>query len=411
MSDMDQESASAEEALFRAASDLDRDRALLTQQIAAMDDPELLWRLREVISAHDEARAESHMQSLRRLALRWHLESGVEAHVTVEAQGALEAVQVKTAQAMFWVSAASLCVFGLILMLLIEPYQFVAPDWLRAALGWTWWALVSVALTELGALAWVSARSGERLSKGFWIIRAIAALMPPLRMGLHLGTRPDLLWLPKLGWTRTNQALFEKLRDDFSPMMIGVSLMIIPLLIVELRYEAVLLESAPWLPLFTLTQTCQALIWVAFTFEFIIMASVYEDRAEYVQTNWIDALIILFPLMSFFRLARVVQLAKGYRLRVLLTRLRQAAVLAKLLRRFALISPPARQLARMRRRLRVNHRERQEIENMIHILLQRLERRRQAEAAREARDAREADEARDLLRAAHPSSPHSEPPP
>jgi voltage-gated potassium channel len=399
------------DALPQRASDLDRDRALLIQQIRATDDGELLWKLRELLSAHSDAKAEGHVQSLERQALRWHLESGVEAGLEVEPADALEALQLKTTPIMFGVSLGSLGVLGLILMLLVEPYLFEAPAWLNHVLWGIWSALVAVSVAEAAAMVWVSRRCERPYSAGFWATRWLAALLPPVRMGLHLGARPDTMWLPRLRWVRTNQALFELLRDDFAPMMIAVSLLVIPLLVVELRYEDAILEAVPWLPLFAITQTCQALIWATFAFEFVIMMSVYEDRGEYVQTNWVDAMIILFPLLSFLRLARVMQLARGYRLRVLLTRIRQAAILTRVLRRLSLISPPARQLARQRRCLRANHRERQEIEHMISTLVRRIEAKQAAAEALAARCQEEAAaQAARAARAQRRGEPAAQPP-
>lgn len=364
--------------------DLEKDKRLLIEQIEETQDAELVWRLRQLISDHDEACADGEHDAANRRALSWHLEGGVEDHVQPEVTSGFTAFQVQWAGVFFWVSVGSLLVLGLILMLLIEPYRFEAPEWLRESLGWAWVGFMGVMGLEMGALGWIQwreSREGQaKVGVGFWLTRLLVVVLPPFRMALRLSSQRELLWLPKLNWVRVNQALFEKLSNDFAPAMIVVSLMIVPLLLVELRYEDTLLDAAPWLPLFFLIQTLQALIWVAFTFEFLVMSSVHEDRTEYIQMHWIDALIIMFPLLSFFRLARVVQLARGYRLRVLLTRIRQAAILVRLLQRLALFTP-TKQLARLRRKLRRNHQERQEIEHMILMLLERIRQRAKATTA------------------------------
>jgi hypothetical protein len=68
----------------------------------------------------------------------------------------------------------------------------------------------------------------------------------------------------------------------------------------------------PWLQFWL--EAGNALVWFAFTLEFIIMLAVAKHRFRYVLTHWIDLAIILLPLVHFLPLFRMLRLGRVLRL-------------------------------------------------------------------------------------------------
>jgi voltage-gated potassium channel len=108
-----------------------------------------------------------------------------------------------------------------------------------------------------------------------------------------------------------------------------------------------------------------AVIWVAFTTEFIVMASTAEEKFAYCRQHWLDLAIILLPLISFARALRVARAARLgrlgsmsrlYRLRGLAMRAFRAVLLLDIVKRLLLIRPEKR-LARLQRALAAKERE------------------------------------------------------
>ena len=195
-------------------------------------------------------------------------------------------------------------------------------------------------------------RLGGRKNKyGFdWI----CAACPPLRLGKSIPAKNGEIWLPRLGWHPPGKPLHKALEKIFSKPMLIIALLILPVLLIEFRYQD-LLQSTLWLKL--LLSVSMGLIWCAFTVEFILMVSSTNKKLAYIKKNWIDLAIILLPLVSFLRSLRIVRAAKlaqfakfqqltkmgrVYRMRGLLAKTIRAFLVLELVHRIFKTSPEKR---------------------------------------------------------------------
>ena len=177
---------------------------------------------------------------------------------------------------------------------------------------------------------------------------------PPLRLGKSIPARNGEIWLPRLGWHPPGKPLHKALERIFSKPMLIIALLILPVLLIEFRYQE-LLQSTLWLKL--LLSVSMGLIWCAFTCEFILMVSSTKKKLAYVKKNWIDLAIILLPLVSFLRSLRIFRAAKLarfakiqqltkmgriYRMRGLLAKTIRAFLVLELVHRIFKTSPEKR---------------------------------------------------------------------
>lgn len=141
--------------------------------------------------------------------------------------------------------------------------------------------------------------------------------LPALRLGLRDPQEAKQLWLPGCGWQRVNVTLQERVERWLRGPMLVVSLAVLPLLAAEYLATAYI-EKYPAAKPALMIGT--ALIWWAFTVEFILMISITDQKLKYVKAHWLDLVIILLPLITFLqalrlsRLARLQQLTKTTRL-------------------------------------------------------------------------------------------------
>ncbi len=89
--------------------------------------------------------------------------------------------------------------------------------------------------------------------------------------------------------------------------MIGVALFVLPVITIEFFWADFVERHPGWR--YSL-QIATALIWTAFTYEFTIMFSVVRFKLSYLRRHWIDAAIIVLPMIAFLRMARIAQLAR-----------------------------------------------------------------------------------------------------
>ena len=188
--------------------------------------------------------------------------------------------------------------------------------------------------------------------------RLFACLVPPWRLATPSGARDDRVWLPTLGWQRPGRALERTLARRSGTPMLVVALFILPVLLLEVAFGALIDEHAS---LRLLLHVSTGLIWCAFALEFCILIGASERKLDYARRHWLDLAIILLPLISFLRsvralrlarLARVQKLAKigrVYRLRGLAMKAVRALMLLDAVGRLLRI-PPERRLATLRRR-------------------------------------------------------------
>ncbi|WP_209330888.1 hypothetical protein [Lunatimonas salinarum] len=225
--------------------------------------------------------------------------------------------------------------------------------------GWGW----GIFAAEFLAVLWL--RKGEKIANSvYW-----GLVVPPLHFASPHMLDPELMWLPGFGWCRRNEGLFRLLRSKFSIPMIVIAMLIIPVLLIEWKYyeEVQRLLQADLTLLLDLTQ---ALIWLAFAFEFILMAGISKDRISYAKEHWVDLLIVLLPFIAFVRTMRIIkvarlsQVARGYKLRGLLLKARQGALFAGLLFK-ALSLRPEFGLRGIQKKLHKNRQQRERLEEEL----------------------------------------------
>ena len=158
----------------------------------------------------------------------------------------------------------------------------------------------------------------------------LIVLLPPYRIARsHPVT--GLVWFPRLGWVPTGKGTFDRLDRGFGTPMLFVAVLILPVLIIEYTKRD-LVDSTPALQLALDIGT--AVIWVAFALEFLVESSVAPKTGKYLKDKWLDAAIVILPMLEF-----------------IMTRLVDAAPLARLLRLGRAVNPE--QLARMQRLYRL----------------------------------------------------------
>ena len=158
----------------------------------------------------------------------------------------------------------------------------------------------------------------------------LVTFLPPYRMGTP-DSRTGLIWLPRIGWQKPGKALYKRLDAAFSGPMLLFAFLILPVLI----FEYTLSQQVRSSPTFSLAvHIAVSLIWVAFALEFILDSSVAPKPFEHIKKRWLDAAIVIIPLLEFT-----------------LTKWFDAAPLARLLRLSRAVAPE--QLGRMQQLYRL----------------------------------------------------------
>ncbi|MBX9628716.1 MAG: hypothetical protein K2X82_33290 [Gemmataceae bacterium] len=151
------------------------------------------------------------------------------------------------------------------------------------------------------------------------VLRAVLVLLfPPFRMG-SVDPRTGLVWLPRLGWERPGKDLYNRIDRAFGGPMILVALLILPVLGIE-YLQAERVKNDPDLAL--ALHIGAAVIWVAFATEFVLESSVHPKPLTFLKQRWLDLAIVVLPALE-----------------VILTRVVDAAPLARLLRLGRALSP------------------------------------------------------------------------
>lgn len=178
---------------------------------------------------------------------------------------------------------------------------------------------------------WGVLRRDRSKPRGPVVRRAVlVCLMPPWRMAIA-DPRTGLVWIPRMGWRVPGKELYKRLELVFGGPMLLFAFLILPVLLFEyLRTEEARNNPAVSLAL----DVGISVIWVAFAVEFVILASVHPKPFRFARDRWIDAAIVLIPMLEF-----------------VLTHLVDAAPIARLLRLGRAVSPE--QLARLQRLYRL----------------------------------------------------------
>lgn len=355
----------------------ERDR--LVQRVASITDPSVLLRVRKALDqALEGDRRDEYDLMLTRVLEGDEPDEPLEVGVELPDGSSLGTLEKRLAPWNFLLSCVAFVVLGLVLMLLPDPDIVLSPLAFGGLLG-TAVVLGIFFILEFAIFVRLSKRDHQPVRPRYLRRRALALLFPPARMCFHDVATGQFIWLPVWGWSKVNHRLFEALRRTFSTPMIVVALLIVPVLLIEWKFMETISAVFPGgeSSLHSALQVAQALIWAAFAFEFFLMVSVAEDRIDYCKRSWLDILIILLPLVSFFRSIRVLraarlnQLARGYRLKGVIIKARQAFMLAEAIQRI-LFPSPEKQAAAIARRMKQNRRDRAELERLALAAVERI---------------------------------------
>lgn len=358
----------------------------LIERINAIDNPSELLRLRILFDNEDIGEEETkegvdeyskmidevlaiYKQKDEPLLIRQHL----------PAISQLQIFENRFAPLMFWFSIVMLMLMGFIIMFSFSPQarELITPLVLWQA-TLLYGILMLVPLVELIYVIHLKNKEGLKIPKKHIVFRAIAIPLMPLRMGARRLSDSEWLWIPFWHWSKCNDILLEELKRKFSMPMIAIALLIIPILFIDLNKTAgeQVAARVPNIKLYL--EAVQAFIWVAFTFEFILMFSVTREKLDYCKRNWIDLFIILLPLVSFLRtfraiqgIARVNQVARAYRFKGVITKVREALVLADMVQRIMYPNPEA-QLRALQKKIQTNRREKLHLEKQVEMAVRRI---------------------------------------
>jgi voltage-gated potassium channel len=260
-----------------------------------------------------------------------------ESEQIVAAEHDRDTVEVVPEACLLTVTARSVCVWGMLLLYPLFPLEAV-----------------------------LHRRAGGRLLRQhLW-----TCILPPLRLGVRDHCTGQLLWLPRIGWARTDEALLRRVERGAKWPMILTALLVLPLLAFEHFYRPQI-QSSPWLSLFV--QVSAALIWLAFAFEFVVMISIADRKWRYAREHWIDVLIILIPMFEglralrlgrLLRMQQVLRSLRLLRLRGTLLRAWRAVLLLEVVDRIVR-RRPERRLQELRRLLAREERQLAELKQQI----------------------------------------------
>ena len=267
---------------------------------------------------------------------------------------------------MFWLSFAALFMSGLLIMHGSEEETFAPNHRIVDELVW-----VALAIWPLFVLEFlIKLRLGlkEGKSKYLVLLHGLAIIFPPSRLVMGSIANTDLIWLPFAHWTKVNLALEKFLKKKFLVPILILGLLMIPALLIEIKFNNQILKLFPNLDLPFSLQTFHAMVWVGFAFEFMILISVTDDKKAYCVKNWMDILILVLPVVSFFRSLRFLrvlkfhQLAQSFRLKGSQAKIKEGLLLLDFIKRLGYLYNPEGQIKRIKKKMIKNQQERIELE-------------------------------------------------
>lgn len=167
----------------------------------------------------------------------------------------------------------------------------------------------------------------------------LTSLLPPTRMVIATSTPAGWLWVPNAGWMSVGKKTLMALEQKVALPMATLTLLVLPVLAVELAYGHALDKYAS---VALATHLLTSLIWLGFTVEFLWMVAAAPKRLTYCMQHWINLVIILVPLVAFLRVLNMLRLSRmvragrllrAYRLRGLSSRMWRLVMLFNLFER------------------------------------------------------------------------------
>lgn len=201
-----------------------------------------------------------------------------------------------TGPVMFYASVLFMVCFSLMLHLELDPDDTGEWRWEFARLAAAiYWIFPAEAIYY-----WLR---GYRVTAGHWL----AALLPIFRSGGRDHEVAEFIWLPLSGWRRVEPDLEKYLNVFFRWPMVIIAILVVPIVAIEMLATEWLDES---LVARRGLEILTAVIWTAFTLEFILLISVTPKKLKYVMRHWLEILVIALPLLAFLRTARLGRLAR-----------------------------------------------------------------------------------------------------
>lgn len=217
----------------------------------------------------------------------------------------------------------------------------------------------------------------------FWAVRLgsrdggyhwLYAIFPPLRIGAKDHETNHRIWLPGLGWQTIGFELERRIQQGLQVPMIVMSLLILPLLGTEYFFSARIGDDYQFA---ALTAAASGIIWSAFAAEFILMATISQNKIDYCREHILELIIILLPILGMLgtvqigrelRINQITKAANLYRLRGLGVRFWQSLLMFDFVNRL-LSGPPPKQLKRLKV---LSEKKRDELQQ-LEARIQRLE--------------------------------------
>lgn len=191
-----------------------------------------------------------------------------------------------------------------------------------------------------------------------WWRNVLYCVCPPFRLGGRDHVDGRSVWLPLIGWARVDQDLVQRVEKAFSGPMILFALLVLPVVGFDFyQWMNQKVESSSRMSVFL--SSVEAVIWYAFTVEFVVMVSIVPKKIRYCKDHWIDIAIICLPLVSFLRMLRLGQVlrlqqvsrvARVYRLRGLSMRMFRGILVLDIIRG-AMEGKPEKRLPKLREQL------------------------------------------------------------
>jgi len=213
----------------------------------------------------------------------------------------------------------------------------------------------AIAILALWPVFWWDVLQSRRTQPQTSLFTYSQAVLPVLRLGRRQG-QPPQVWLPRLGRRTVDRELQRDLEEWLNQPMLAISLLVLPVILVEyLLAESI--QNHVWLS--RTVQGATAVIWWAFTVEFVLMVSVTDKKLAYCKQHWLDLAIILLPLLAFLRALRLGRLlrlqslgktARMYKLRGVALRSYRALMVVDLMQRL-ILGGPQKRLLRLKQRL------------------------------------------------------------
>ena len=164
----------------------------------------------------------------------------------------------------------------------------------------------------------------------------LVACCPPFRAAFSPAYPSRFVWVPRHAWLLAGKLNYERMELRMAVPMLAVSLIVLPLLGLELMLGT-WLENHFWAAI--IVHTLTAMVWFGFALEFIVMMALTDKKLAYCGRHWVNIAIILLPLVGFLRMFRLLRIGKAtkllraYRMRGVVARTMRLALVFNLIER------------------------------------------------------------------------------